>query len=318
MYTSWQPRPALWNCCGLPAVWHIYMCKNTPCTQCSASVPPVKPWLPAPGHGLAAQHLSTYHSLGLYNATHVQGCQHMYKSAHASTNSGVHASYDSGVLSWRQARYKRCHAHRPCGSSTAVAFRLAQSKLRYILWICRACSPLRQVGQRLVTLTEARKQESQNTCLRAQPSPLSPGPHTHTAGGAQVRRQRAPARPARHLRHRLQAYGALRVGLCRARRRLRRGKRQRQHPRPLCDGCHHVVLWRACRQVHHFQAHHLLHSAAGFSSGTGFRVLALHRQLNRPRTAAGCCCPFAEPLTSAVGLAGRSDRCRPAHDTPPC
>ena len=126
-------------------------------------------------------------------------------------------------------------AHRPSGSSAVSRPRPAQSKLRYILWICRDCSPLRQVGQRLFTLTEARKQESQNTCLRALAARSFRAPARTQPQGAQVCKQCAPTRPARHLRHRLQAYGALSVGFGRPWRWLRRRKGQWHHPRPLGD-----------------------------------------------------------------------------------
>ena len=137
---------------------------------------------------------------------------------------------------------------------------------RYILWICRGCSALRHVGQRLLALTEAFRQASQNTCLRAaapiasrQRSPAGSPARAPTLTLGRPRGEgRAPAGPARHLHHRLQAYRTLRVRLGERRRRLRRGEGQRQQARALAGGLRarhqHVVLGRALREVHHYVA----------------------------------------------------------------
>ena len=182
--------------------------------------------------------LPTYHCFGLYKAAWVAhtytGLPAHVQSARASTYSGVHASYDSGVLlatakiqalpGTQALRQRHCRCIPPCSVQGEV-YPVDLPRLQPLAAGRAAPGHLDRVAQagvaEYVPARSASPARSGLALARAQP------------GGAQVRRQRAPARPACHLRHGLQAYGALRVGLCRRRRRLRRGKWQRQHPRPL-------------------------------------------------------------------------------------
>ena len=211
------------------------MCKNT-IMHTVFSISFYLSSLSATGQGLAAQHLASYHCSRLYKSSMgcPHGCQDIYRSARANTYSRVHASYDRGVVlatariqalpRSRALRQQRCCCIPPC-SVQAEVYPVDLPRLQPLPAGRAAPGHLDRGAQagvaEHVPARSASPARSGLALARAQP------------GGAQVRRQRAPARPARHLRHGLQAYGALRVGLCRRRQRLRRGKRQRQHPRPL-------------------------------------------------------------------------------------
>ena len=208
-----------------------FTCARSTMHTMFTTVLPVTPWFLGPGDALAAQHFLPTTALG---CTKLQWLRTHVQSARASTHSGVHASYDGGVLlatakiqalpgtqALRQ-RHRRCIP--PC-SVQAEVYPVDLPRLQPLAAGRAAPGHLDRGAQAGVAehmpARSASPARSGLALARAQP------------GGAQVRRQRAPARPACHLRHGLQAYGALRVGLCRRRRRLRRGERQRQHPRPL-------------------------------------------------------------------------------------